>query len=54
MKYVIIRFDYERFYTHGYFKNGSEDFSNDNIVAYANTQKEAKDKIKELGVYIAK
>ena len=54
MKYVIIRFDYEKFYTHAYFKNGSEDFSNENIVGYANTQKEASKQVKDLGSYILK
>ena len=54
MKYVIIRFDEEKFFTHAFFKNGTEDFSNENIVGYANTQEEARRKVKELGFYIAK
>lgn len=54
MKYIIIKFDYEKFYTHGYFKNGSEDFSKYEIVGYANTKVEASARVKELGVYILK
>ncbi len=54
MKYTIIKFEYERFYTHGYFKTGSEDLSEYEIVGYANTKAEASAKVKELGVFIAK
>ncbi len=54
MKYTIVKMDYERFYTHAYFKTGAEDLSKFEIVGYANTKAEASAKVKELGFYILK